>query len=279
MRTVPTIDESLISILSPGAAVYLPNTALNATNTTEGQLALAIAGGYRGRFAWAPGVGGGTDRDGLYVAANYNYLHGFRYEDIDFRLRMDTDGAGLLTVNPLLPPPLFVTRTNAESGVGMAIDVGVGAVVNNWELGFGANGLGNRIEWTDVERTTYFHSNLVSGDGDLTEGVPVPVGDVRVELPIDYRANLGYDVERWAAVAEFGRGYQGTSFHGGAEYRFGPIDLRGGAVYSRELWNPAGGVGFNMSDTASLDVAVYSNSANVERKRNPAIAVSLRFGR
>jgi hypothetical protein len=279
MRTVPTIDESLINILSAGEAIYLRNTSLNATNTTEGQLALAIAGGYRGRFAWAPGVGGGTDREGLYVAANYNYLHGFRYEDIDFRLRMDTDGAGLLTVNPLLPPPLFVTRTNAESGVGMAIDVGVGAVVNNWELGFGANGLGNRIEWTDVERTTYFHSNLVSGDGDLTEGVPVPVGDVRVELPIDYRANLGYDVERWAAVAEFGRGYQGTSFHGGGELRFGPIDLRGGAVYSRELWNPAGGVGFNMSDTASLDVAVYSNSANVERKRNPAIAVSLRFQR
>ena len=109
--------------------------------------------------------------------------------------------------------------------------------------------------------------------------MPVAVGDVRVELPIDYRANIGYDVERWAAVAEFGRGYQGTSFHGGGEYRFGPIDVRGGAVYSRELWNPAGGVGFNMSDTAALDVAVYSNSANVERKRNPAIAVSLRFQR
>jgi hypothetical protein len=213
------------------------------------------------------------------VAANYNYLHGFRYEDIDFRLRLDTDAAGLLTINPLLPPPLFVTRTNAESGRGMAIDVGVGAVVSNWQFGFGANGLANRIEWTDVERTTYFHASLLSGEGDLSEGVPVAVGDVRVELPIDYRANIGYDVERWAAVAEFGRGYQGTSFHGGGEYRFGPIDVRGGAVYSRELWNPAGGVGFNMSDTAALDVAVYSNSANVERKRNPAIAVSLRFSR
>jgi hypothetical protein len=50
-------------------------------------------------------------------------------------------------------------------------------------------------------------------------------------------------------------------------------------VYSRELWNPAAGVGFNMSPGTSLDVALYSNSANVERKRNPAIAVSLRFNR
>ena len=279
MRTVPTIDDSLIRILSADEPVYLPNTTLNAFNTTEGQIALAVAGGYRGRFAWAPGIGGATDREGLYVAANYNYLHGFRYEDIDFRLRMDTDGAGLLTVNPLLPPPLFVTRTNAESGTGMAIDVGIGAVVNNWEFGFGANGLANRIEWSDAVRTAYFHANLLTGDGDLTEGLPVPVGDVRVELPVDYRANVGYDVERWAAVAEFGRGMQGESFHGGAEYRFGPVDVRGGAVYSRELWNPAAGVGLNISPRTSVDVAVYSNSANVERKRNPAIAVSLRFNR
>jgi len=34
-----------------------------------------------------------------------------------------------------------------------------------------------------------------------------------------------------------------------------------------------------MSPRTSLDVALYSNSANVERKRNPAIAVSLRFNR
>jgi hypothetical protein len=120
---------------------------------------------------------------------------------------------------------------------------------------------------------------LVTGDGDLTEGIPAPVGDVRVELPVDYRANVGYDVDRWAATAEFGRGYQGKSFHGGAEYRFGAIDLRGGAVYSRELWNPAAGVGLNLGPSVSLDVAVFSNSANVERKRNPAIAVSLRFNR
>lgn len=279
MRTAPTIDEQLIRILSADERVYLPNAQLTAFNTTQGQIAMAIAGGYRGRFAWPTGVGLGSEREGLYVAANYNYLHGFRYEDIDFRLRMDTDRVGLLTVNPLLPPPLFISRTNAESGTGMAIDMGVGAVVNNWELGFGANGLGNRINWTDVQRTTYFHANLLQGSGDLIEGVPVPVGDVRVELPIDYRANVGYDVERWAAVAEFGRGYQGKSFHGGGEYRLGAVDVRGGAVYSRELWNPAGGVGFNMSPRTSLDVALYSNSANVERKRNPAIAVSLRFNR
>jgi hypothetical protein len=240
---------------------------------------MAVAGGYRGRFAWPSGVGSGGEREGLYVAANYNYLRGFRYEDIDLRLRLDTDGSGLLTINPLLPPPLVVTRTNADAGTGMAIDVGVGAVVGKWDFGFGANGLGNRMEWTDVEQTAYLHANLLAGDGDLAEGVPVPLGDVRVELPIDYRANVGYDVDRWAAMAEFGRGLQGKSFHGGAELRLGVIDVRGGAAYSRELWNPSAGIGLNLGQRTSLDVAVYSNSANVERTRYPAIAVSLRFNR
>jgi hypothetical protein len=279
MRTASVIDDRLTEILREGPPIYIPFTQLTAQNSTQGQLAMAIAGGYRGRFAFAPGIGSGTEREGIYVAANYNYLHGFRYQDVDFRLRMDTDNFGLLTVNPFLPAPLFVSRTSAESGRGMAIDLGVGAVINNWEVGFGANGVGNFIDWTDAEQQTYFHANLLQGSGDLLESQPVPVGDVRVELPVDYRANVGYDVGRWAAVAEFGRGLQGKSFHGGGEIRLGTIDVRGGAVYSRELWNPAAGVGLNMSDRAAIDVALYSNSANIERKRNPAIAVSLRFNR
>ena len=61
---------------------------------------------------------------------------------------------GLLTVNPFLPAPLLVSRIHADSGTGMAIDVGVGAVIRNWEVGFGANGISNFIDWTDAEQTT-----------------------------------------------------------------------------------------------------------------------------
>jgi hypothetical protein len=279
MRTAPVFDERLIPILSEGERVYVPDAQLTAQNATQGQLAFAIAGGYRGRFAWPSGVGRGTGREGLYVAADYKHLRGFRYEDIDFRVRVDTDRFGLLSVNPALPPPLFVTRTNAESGTGMAIDIGVGAVIDHWEVGFGANGLGNRIDWSGVEQTTYFLESLSTGDGDLVERGPVSLGNVRVDLPVDYRANVAYDVDRWAAVAEFGRGLQGPSFHGGGEYRLGAIDLRGGAVYSRQFWNPAGGIGVNLTGRTSLDLAVYANSANVERKRRPALAISLRFNR
>ena len=126
MRTASVIDDRLTQILSEGPPVHVPLAQLTAQNNTQGQLAMAIAGGYRSRFAFPAGVGAGSDREGI---------------------------------------------------------------------------------------------------------------------------------------------------------RFGTIDLRGGAVYSREMWNPAGGVGLHISPRVGADVALYSNSANIERKRNPSVAVSLRLNR
>src|SRR6266850_6446615 len=126
-------------------------------------MAAAIIGGYRGRFALPAFT---SDRDGVYVAANYNFLYGFRYEDINMAFRLDTDRTGLLTVNPLLPSPVVVSRDKADSGSGRAIDVGIGTVMNRWETGFGINGIANRITWTDVMRTTYSLGNPFLGNSD-----------------------------------------------------------------------------------------------------------------
>jgi hypothetical protein len=60
---------------------------------------------------------------------------------------------------------------------------------------------------------------------------------------------------------------------------FGPIELRGGRRYSREQWHPAGGIGFNLSEGFSIDVAAFTTSTNIEKQRNPALAASLRFNR
>ena len=274
MQTDVSIDQQLIDILGAPSPIVIPNTQIRLGNTSRGQMALAITGGYRGRFA-LPAAS--SDRDGIYVAANYNYLRGFQYEDVNLALRLDTDRTGLLTINPLLPLPLIVTRDNATSGTGRAVDVGVGAVVDRWEVGFGVNGIANRINWSEVERTTYTLRNPFLGDSNFVESRPQPRGDVAVELPVDYRGNLAYNADIWSAMAEVGKGFGGNSFRGGYEHRFRSIELRGGAMYTRKLWNPAGGVGFNVSARIALDVAVYGNAANVERKRHPAIAVSLRF--
>jgi hypothetical protein len=274
MQTDVNFDQQLIDILGSPSPMYIPNTQMRIGSATRGQMALAITGGYRGRFALPART---SDRDGIYVAANYNYLHGFRYEDVSMALRLDTDATGLLTYSPFLPTPLLVTRDNATSGTGRALDFGVGAVVNRWETGFGVNGVANRIDWTQVERTTYSLDNPFLGDSDFAESVPQLRGDTRVELPVDYRGNVAYRADVWTAVVEAGKGYGGNSFHGGYEYRLGSIALRGGGMYTRKLWNPSAGVGFGMGGRTALDVAVYGNAANVERKRRPAIAVSLRF--
>jgi hypothetical protein len=57
------------------------------------------------------------------------------------------------------------------------------------------------------------------------------------------------------------------------------IELRGGARYSRERWEPSGGIGFNLTSGFGIDVAAFGTSANAERERRLALAVSLRFMR
>jgi hypothetical protein len=247
------------------------------SNDSIGQVALAITGGYRARFALPEGVGGGREAEGLYVGANYHYLHGFNYENFEPDARLDTDANGLLTVNPALGFPVQIVRTTAGSGSGFAVDVGVAALINRWELGFGVNGIANRIEWTDVERTPYVLDSLFAG-GEFVEGQTVPVEDARVELPVDYRVNGGYNADTWSGLADFGQGYNGTTFRAGFERRFERTQLRAGGRYIKERFEPTFGAGYNFSPGVAIDAALFGTSANVERKRNWGLAFSFRLG-
>ncbi|HTI43722.1 MAG TPA: hypothetical protein VL693_17975 [Vicinamibacterales bacterium] len=273
MQTDVHFDQQLIDVLGSSTDVYVPNATMRLGTATRGQMAAAFTGGYRARFALPSAA---SERDGVYLAANYNFLRGFDYEDVNLALRLDTDRTGLLTIDPQLISPMTVTRDHATSGTGRAIDVGIGVVVNRWDAGFGVNGIANRIKWTNVERTSYSLNNLFLG-GDFLNGLAQPIGDLRITLPVDYRGNVGYRADKWSAVAEAGKGYGGNSFHGGYEYRFDALAVRGGGIYSREMWNPTGGVGINLGPRVAVDVAMYGNAANIERKRHPAMAVSLRF--
>jgi hypothetical protein len=183
-----------------------------------------------------------------------------------------------VTLNPLAPQPLVITRNNSTSGLGLAIDAGAAGVLGPWEFGFSANGIANRIDWRDVERTDYYLTSLLGG-GDFLETPEIFLGDVRAELPVEYRANGSYNAERWTAIAEFGRGFMGTSFRAGYEQRLGRVQLRGGGRLIQERWEPSGGVGFNFTDGFGIDVAAFGTSANVERSRHLALAVSLRLMR
>ncbi len=274
-QTEGAIDERLVALLGSSTPVFVPNTNFALTDTTAIQLALSVTGGYRARFALPPGVSQSSEADGIYVAANYRSLFGFRYDDADLNIRLDTDATGLLTSNPLVTP-VRGSRRESSSGRGHAIDVGIGAVLGGFQVGFGANGIANRIDWREVEQTQFFLPSVLSG-ARFQESPAVPVADVRVELPVNYRVHGGYSARGWAGIAEYGRGFQGNTFRAGVERMFSWVALRGGARYIRERWEPSGGFGIALTPRIGLDMAAFGTSANIERKRHLAIATSLRI--
>jgi len=274
MRTDLAVDNQLIEILDDDSQTTIPNTQIRSSTSLLGQLAISIVGGYRGRFALPAPT---SDRDGVYVAVNYNVLRGLRYEDLDMALRLDTDPLGLLIVNAQLPPPLVIARNHATAGAGRAIDAGVGTVFDRWEVGIGANGITNRIDWSQVVTTSYALGNPLNGRAEFVQQSVQRPGKTRVRLPVGYVANIGYTADAWTAIGDVRWGLGGTSLHGGYEQRLKSVALRGGGVYGRQLWSPTAGVGFDLSRRTALDIAVYANAANVERKRHPAVAVSIRI--
>jgi hypothetical protein len=266
------IDPALINVLASSTPVFVPNARFTTGSLTESQMALAVTGGYRGRIPMASG----NDVDGIYVAANYHYLHGFRFDRFNLATRFDTDAAGLITLLPATAP-VSVDRINSSSGSGFALDFGAAVALAEWTFGFGANGVANRIDWDELEQTRYVLQSLFTGADFVEQDLPPPAGTRRVELPVDYTGNVSYMSDQWSAESELTRGFNGTNFRSGLEYRTGSVELRGGGRYSRNRWHPSGGVGFNFTPQFGIDVAAFGTSANIERRRDTAIAVSLRF--
>ena len=279
MNTRFNIDDQFREILASETDVYLPNRTLLISDQSFGQAALALTAGYRGRIG-LPGSLGSIfdDRNGIYFAGNYHYLHGFRYDAADVQVRFDTDSQGLLTVNPATVP-LTVTHPYSSSGRGFAVDLGVAMVIDSWQFGLGATGIANRMEWDEVRLERFTLQSVINGGGFIEQNFTPSSSSIRTELPITYSAGGGYDSGEWAALAQVSHGFQGNNFHGGIERRLGAIDVRGGLRYSRERWNPAGGVGLNVTSRFSIDVAAFDSVTNIEGDRKLALALSLRFNR
>src|SRR5688572_23398429 len=149
--TALDFDQRLVDLFSSSTSMYHPNTTYAIGDVTTGQAALAITGGYRGRFAVA-GLDNAGKGEGVYVAANYHYLHGIHYDNGDLALQLETDSAGLLTVTPS-SLPLAVNRTTSRKGHGFSIDVATGVVKGPWNIGVGLDGLANRINWSEASRS------------------------------------------------------------------------------------------------------------------------------
>jgi hypothetical protein len=273
------IDEELTDVLSSPTYVSIPNRNFEIDNQTMGQLALAITGGYRARFN-LPGRKNpdASSRNGIYIAMNYHYLWGFRYEDMDLAVQLDTDSEGLLTVMPATSP-LEIYYLNSRSGRGFALDFGAGVMIDGWEFGFGANGVANRIDWEDRTLKRFSLESVLDGGEFVEEWIPTSSADFRVELPVQYVWNIGYNRKAVSVAAEVTRGYQGTAFHAGAEFRLRVIEFRGGMRYALDRWHPTSGIGLNLGKKFSIDVAALWSTTNVERRFKPGLAVSIRLNR
>ena len=282
MSTAADFDQNLIDIFASSTNVYRPNSSFVVGDVTTAQGAVAVTGGYRGRYAVAglSGIQIGTNRPmGVHVAANYSYLHGIHYESGDLAVRFDTDAAGLVTLLPTTTP-VVVDRATSKSGRGFAIDIGTVLVMERWDIGFGVDGVANRINWKDLSSRQYVLQSLfLGGDFQTLQGAPIPSPQA-VKLPVRYSGSGSYHADRWSASAEVGRDLaEEFKFNAGGEFLVGRLALRGGTRYSRQIWHGATGVGFNITGGFGIDVAAFHNSANIEERRRPSFALSLRFNR
>src|SRR6266850_446560 len=275
-KTVLNVDEQLRKLLGSTQDVPLRNTSLKIADQSAAQGAAAVTLGYRRRMALPGGLGSKSRRNGIYIAGNYHYLRGLRYDSADLQVQLDTDAAGLVTLNTSTDP-VRADHSFSNKGNGFALDLGVGAVIDRWEFGVGANGIANRINWNNPRLERFTLQSLFNGGNFIRQALPSNLSSTRVELPVDTNGNVQYSGGSWAALVQLGHGFEGTTFHCGVEKRVGPIELRGGARFSRALWHPAAGLGFNLSKGFAIDVATFDTTANIQRERKASFAVSLRF--
>ena len=297
LGTDVTFDPNLIAIFSSPTPITKPNTTFKIGDTTTGQAAYAITGGYRARLALPGGLSkfGSAKkekREGIFVAFNYHYIRGIHYDNADMALQFDTDAQGLVTLAPTTTP-LAVTRTYSKSGNGMAMDIGTAIVTRHWDIGGGVDGIANRITWKVLAGRRYLlpsiaqiipttiptsiPTTLPTVDFITTSFTPA-TAEQEVKLPVRYSANGGYHTGRWATMSEVARGLNGFNFGSGAEYYLGPLTFRGGGRYTRNLWHGATGLGLTIFKGLGVDLAAFQTSANIEKDRKISYVVSLRLG-
>jgi hypothetical protein len=278
IRTNVATDPFFVQAFDEDVGGPMPNQSFSLRNDTSAQGAVAITGGYRGRFAPAAEGSVGTPTRAAFVSVNFNYLHGFRYEDVDLALRLATGSDGLLVASGGNAPLAF-TRLTSGSGRGMSLDLGLGISLGGLELGFSGNNIGNRITWRNLTARPYLLPNLFTGNSEFVRGAEAQLSSMRVVAPEDYRGNLGFRSRILSFQGEIARAADDTSVHGGLELLLERVQFRGAASRIRDEWLPSGGLSVGITRGFWLDLATFMTTANIERERRFALATSIRWRR
>jgi hypothetical protein len=271
-------DSEFEQVLNSSTDRYVRSGSMGLGGGETDQLALDITGSYRARFPLFATDGPGASRNGMYVAANYHHLQGFRYDEFDATLRLDTDPNGLLVPNPP-ETPFTLTWLTSSKGIGLAMDFGVAFAVNRWDFGAGVSGVANRIKWRDIKREELALVSLFNNTEFIHNRLPRTQPDTQIELPVSYTGDLSYHRDKWSAYSEYSNGLGGDNFRLGLEYRLGAIELRGAGRYSQGSWYPSAGAGFNLTRNFGVDAALYGTRTFLEPHAHLGLAISLRIDR
>ena len=276
VQATADLDSELVGILNASGNRYIPAATFGLSGGERHQLAVAITGGYHARFPMFAQDGEGAGRNGMYVAANYHHLWGVRMDDIDARLQLETDSAGLLSPHPSVAP-FALGWQESGSGRGLAMDFGVAFVVNRWDFGVGVGGVANRITWSDITRHAVGLVSLHDGNEWVHGKLPVIDTKRRFELPTTFTSDVAYHREKWSLLSEYSHGYQGHNFRSGLEYRLGKVELRGGGRINQGAVHPSFGAGFNLTRNFGVDAAIFDTKTFLESKPRLGLAISLRW--
>lgn len=271
-------DAEFEKLLNSTTDRYVRSASMNLGGGEIDQLALDITGSYRARFPVFAQDLPGASRNGLYVVANYHHLQGFRFDEFNAQVRLDTDPGGLLVPNPP-ETPFTLDWETSSTGIGLALDFGVAFALNRWDFGAGVSGVANRIKWRDITQHELALVSLFNGTEFVHVKLPRINRTIQIELPVTYTGDISYHRDAWSAYTEYSNGLGGTNFRAGLEYRLGAIEVRGAGRYSEGSWYPSAGAGFNLTRNFGVDTAFYGTKTFLEPHPHVGLAISLRFDR
>ncbi|HEY7729115.1 MAG TPA: hypothetical protein VID50_11765 [Candidatus Eisenbacteria bacterium] len=253
------------------------------SDDARAQAAVAFQAGVALRAAYAPSPDAEETTDprrsgatALYLGAAPKILWGLAYGE--------ARGAGGLSTGDTLfgnnASVAFdaVTRTrhaaigsDGGSGFGLGSDVGAVLFWRRFELGLGLNDLGSQIRWKTVVRehvyvdsTNDFVTTTLARDEPFTSRIPVTT-------TVSAARRFGATT----VAADVVDDDLCTKIHAGLEHWIGRVALRAGSYRdANRFWQYTGGAGVRVGGIG-LDLAVATNSRNVEEERSTELSASL----
>lgn len=265
------------------AVPFTDNTRYAFSDEARAQAAVSFQAGVAFRAAHSPGPREEETDDprrngatALYLGGAPKLLWGLAYGDA-------RGSGGLTTGDTLFGNNTSVafdavsrTRhaaigTDGGSGLGYGSDVGAVLYWKNFELGLGLNDLGSQIRWHTVVRqyvyddsTNDFVTTTLARDEKLTSRIPVTT-------TLSAARRFGATT----VAADLVDDDLSTRIHAGAEHWVGRLALRaGGYRDANRIWQATGGAGIRFGGIG-LDLAVATNSRNIEEERSTELSASL----